>query len=62
MRLSVRVVMQGLNRLRKKGNKTEEIDPNTLDFSKKVLHLAFHPHENTAAVAAANNLFIYHAS
>jgi serine/threonine-protein phosphatase 2A regulatory subunit B len=30
-----------------------------LDFSKKILHSAWHPFENSIAVAATNNLFIF---
>ena len=30
-----------------------------IDFNKKILHSSWHPHENTVAVAATNNLFIF---
>ena len=30
-----------------------------LNFSKKILHASWHPQENTVAVAAANNLFVF---
>lgn len=30
-----------------------------LDFSRKILHASWHPRENTVAVAAANNLFVF---
>jgi len=33
----------------------------SIDFDKKVLHLAWHPRENILAVAAMNNLYIYGA-
>ena len=41
--------------------KKEEINPDTLDFTKKVLHLAYHPFLNLMAVTAHNNLFIFTA-
>uniref|UniRef100_A0A8C3AS26 Serine/threonine-protein phosphatase 2A 55 kDa regulatory subunit B n=1 Tax=Cyclopterus lumpus TaxID=8103 RepID=A0A8C3AS26_CYCLU len=31
----------------------------SLDFSKKILHTTWHPHENIIAVAATNNLYIF---
>ena len=30
-----------------------------IDFNKKILHSSWHPGENTIAVAATNNLFIF---
>ncbi|KAI7861992.1 protein phosphatase PP2A regulatory subunit B [Spinellus fusiger] len=30
-----------------------------MDFTKKILHASWHPHENSIAVAATNNLFIF---
>ncbi|KAI9319403.1 protein phosphatase PP2A regulatory subunit B [Dichotomocladium elegans] len=33
--------------------------PDSLDFSKKILHASWHPKEDTVAVAAANNLFVF---
>lgn len=30
-----------------------------LDFNRKILHASWHPRENTVAVAAANNLFVF---
>jgi len=30
-----------------------------LDFNKKILHASWHPRENTIAIAATNNLFLY---
>jgi serine/threonine-protein phosphatase 2A regulatory subunit B len=38
------------------------MNPDAIDFSKKILHVAYHPREHTVAIAASNNLFIYHAS
>lgn len=37
------------------------VNPDTIDFSKKILHVAAHPREAIVAVAASNNLFIYSA-
>jgi serine/threonine-protein phosphatase 2A regulatory subunit B len=31
----------------------------SMDFSKKILHSSWHPRENTIAIAATNNLFIF---
>ncbi|KAG5459382.1 MAG: hypothetical protein BJ554DRAFT_216 [Olpidium bornovanus] len=39
----------------------DNIDPETLDFTKKILHASWHPKENSIAVAATNNLFIVSA-
>ncbi|KAM3586001.1 protein phosphatase 2A regulatory subunit cdc55 [Umbelopsis sp. WA50703] len=30
-----------------------------IDYNKKIMHSSWHPHENTIAVAATNNLFIF---
>ena len=38
--------------------KRDEIFVDCLDFNKKILHTAWHPHENIIAVAATNNLFL----
>uniref|UniRef100_A0A672UYK3 Serine/threonine-protein phosphatase 2A 55 kDa regulatory subunit B n=1 Tax=Strigops habroptila TaxID=2489341 RepID=A0A672UYK3_STRHB len=37
----------------------DEISVDSLDFSKKILHTAWHPAENIIAVAATNNLYIF---
>lgn len=37
----------------------DELNPDSIDFSKKVLHTSWHPYENIIAVAASNNLFIF---
>ncbi|KAI9292403.1 protein phosphatase PP2A regulatory subunit B [Neoconidiobolus thromboides FSU 785] len=37
----------------------DDLNVHTIDFNKKVLHASWHPHENTVAVAATNNLFIF---
>lgn len=31
----------------------------SMDFNKKILHSSWHPRENTIAIAATNNLFIF---
>ncbi|CAJ0944474.1 unnamed protein product, partial [Mesorhabditis belari] len=37
----------------------EELSPDALDFSKKILHATWHPRENIIALAATNNLYIF---
>ncbi|CAJ0923640.1 unnamed protein product [Ranitomeya imitator] len=39
--------------------KKDEINVDSLDFNKKILHTAWHPKENIIAVAATNNLYIF---
>ncbi|XP_013786723.1 protein phosphatase PP2A 55 kDa regulatory subunit-like isoform X1 [Limulus polyphemus] len=39
--------------------KKDEIGVDCLDFSRKILHTAWHPQENIIAVAATNNLYIF---
>ncbi|XP_010528929.1 PREDICTED: serine/threonine protein phosphatase 2A 55 kDa regulatory subunit B beta isoform-like [Tarenaya hassleriana] len=45
------------------GIETSGVDTNgnPFDFSTKLLHVAWHPTENSVACAAANSLYIYHA-
>ncbi|KAM0752010.1 protein phosphatase 2A regulatory subunit PR55 [Meredithblackwellia eburnea MCA 4105] len=38
------------------------MDVESIDFNKKVLHASWHPRENTVAIGAVNNLFIFAAS
>ncbi|WFD29589.1 protein phosphatase 2A regulatory subunit cdc55 [Malassezia sp. CBS 17886] len=38
------------------------INPNNVDFNKKILHASYHPREDTIAIAATNNLFIFTAN
>eukprot|EP01027_Heterolobosea_sp_BB2_P022286 GEZU01032805.1.p1 GENE.GEZU01032805.1~~GEZU01032805.1.p1 ORF type:complete len:217 (+),score=64.18 GEZU01032805.1:70-720(+) len=45
--------------LRKPSKKKEEEVFDNTDFTKKVLHLSWHPQENIIAVAAVNNLYIF---
>lgn len=35
------------------------INANNVDFNKKILHASYHPREDTIAIAATNNLFIF---
>ena len=44
---------------RPKTPKREEINVEAVDFGKKILHGAWHPRENSIAIAATNNLFIF---
>jgi serine/threonine-protein phosphatase 2A regulatory subunit B len=32
------------------------VDVDHMDFNKKILHLSWHPHEDTVAIAATNNV------
>lgn len=45
----------------KKATKKEDFQNNleSLDFTKKILHASWHPRENTVALAATNNLFLF---
>jgi serine/threonine-protein phosphatase 2A regulatory subunit B len=36
-----------------------DIDSSAIDYSRKVLHCSWHPHEDIVAVAGLNDLFIY---
>jgi serine/threonine-protein phosphatase 2A regulatory subunit B len=40
----------------------DAMQTDTLDFNKKILHASWHPRENTIAIAATNNLFLYSAA
>lgn len=48
----------------KKPTKKEDFQNNleSLDFTKKILHASWHPRENTVALAATNNLFLFSSS
>jgi len=35
------------------------VDTDTIDFNKKILHASWHPREDTIAIAATNNLFLF---
>ncbi|KAI5593768.1 hypothetical protein BDE02_03G034300 [Populus trichocarpa] len=49
--------------VRRAGAEGPGVDPNgnSFDFSTKLLHLAWHPTENSIACAAANSLYMYYA-
>ncbi|CAF4086112.1 unnamed protein product [Rotaria sp. Silwood2] len=40
-------------------NRRDEINSDSLEFSKKILHCAYHPTDNIIAIATAHNLFTY---
>jgi len=40
-------------------NRARNINPDTIDFNKKCLHVTWHPKENLVAVGASNNMFIF---
>ncbi|CAF1010184.1 unnamed protein product [Adineta steineri] len=42
-------------------NRRDEINPDSLEFSKKILHCAYHPTDDIIAIATAHNLFTYTA-
>ena len=39
--------------------KKDEVNVESLDYNRKILHTAWHPSENIIAVAATNNLFLF---
>jgi len=39
--------------------RNKDISSDAMDFSKKVLHMAYHPQQDIIAVGASNNLFLY---
>jgi serine/threonine-protein phosphatase 2A regulatory subunit B len=41
------------------GNRPDAINVDAIDFNKKIMHASWHPREDTIAVAATNNLFIF---
>ncbi|BAS98263.1 Os06g0563300, partial [Oryza sativa Japonica Group] len=47
----------------RRGGENQGVDANgnSFDFSTKLLHLAWHPTENSIACAAANSLYMYYA-
>ncbi|KAJ3358628.1 protein phosphatase 2A regulatory subunit cdc55 [Kappamyces sp. JEL0680] len=48
------------NPLSRKLTRREEFcNVDTLDFGKKIIHASWHPRENTIALAATNNLFLF---
>ncbi|PKI70744.1 hypothetical protein CRG98_008977 [Punica granatum] len=53
----------GLTRVVKRGtdNSGADTNGNSLDFTTKLLHMAWHPTENSLAIAASNSLYMYYA-
>jgi serine/threonine-protein phosphatase 2A regulatory subunit B len=52
----------GLKNGPRSGGLRDAMQADTLDFNKKILHASWHPRENTIAIAATNNLFLYSAA
>nr|KYP58362.1 Serine/threonine protein phosphatase 2A 55 kDa regulatory subunit B beta isoform [Cajanus cajan] len=52
-----------ITRVVRRGAETPGVDANgnSFDFTTKLLHLAWHPSENSIACAAANSLYMYYA-
>lgn len=48
--------------VRRGGSESPDANGNSYDFSTKLLHLAWHPTENSIACAAANSLYMYYAA
>jgi len=44
-----------------RSKKKEEMSPDSLEFSRKALHVAWHPRENLVAIGASTNIFLYGA-
>ena len=40
--------------------KRDEVSVEHLDFNRKILHAAWHPRDNILAIAATNNLYLFH--
>ncbi|KOB71266.1 Serine/threonine-protein phosphatase 2A 55 kDa regulatory subunit B [Operophtera brumata] len=55
----IHVVTQSSSNYMRVCSVLDEISVDCLDFNKKILHTAWHPHESIIAVAATNNLFIF---
>ncbi|KAK4769056.1 hypothetical protein SAY86_027206 [Trapa natans] len=51
----------GLTRAVKRDNSGADTNGNSLDFTTKLLHMAWHPTEDSLAIAAANSLYMYYA-
>ncbi|KAL9043661.1 MAG: hypothetical protein Q9214_003156 [Letrouitia sp. 1 TL-2023] len=43
------------------GRMRKETDADQIDFNKKILHMSWHPYEDSIAIAATNNLFVFSA-
>jgi len=59
--LTTKMKLPGRKSKDTKGKHEVEINPDAIEFSKKALHVAWHPKENLIAVGAANNLYLYAA-
>ncbi|KAL9244580.1 hypothetical protein vseg_018347 [Gypsophila vaccaria] len=55
--------MRSMTNVVRRGSESPSADSNgnTFDFTTKLLHLAWHPSENSIACAAANSLYMYYA-
>ncbi|GAV60519.1 hypothetical protein CFOL_v3_04049 [Cephalotus follicularis] len=55
--------LSSITRVVRRGAESPGVDANgnSLDFTTKLLHLAWHPSENSIACAAANSLYMYYA-
>ncbi|XP_056699111.1 serine/threonine protein phosphatase 2A 55 kDa regulatory subunit B beta isoform isoform X3 [Spinacia oleracea] len=55
--------LSSITRVVRRGSESPGVDSNgnTFDFTTKLLHLAWHPSENSIACAAANSLYMYYA-
>ncbi|KAB2007974.1 hypothetical protein ES319_D10G066900v1 [Gossypium barbadense] len=55
--------LSSITRVVRRGAETSGVDANgnSFDFTTKLLHLAWHPTENSIACAAANSLYMYYA-
>lgn len=58
-----RSLSSSITRVVRRGAESPGVDANgnTFDFTTKLLHLAWHPTENSIACAAANSLYMYYA-
>lgn len=50
---------QGNRTVTSMGRRMRPDENEFMDYNKKILHSSWHPKENTIAVAATNNLFIF---
>ncbi|KAK4481994.1 hypothetical protein RD792_012910 [Penstemon davidsonii] len=58
-----RSLSSSITRVVRRGTESTGVDANgnSFDFTTKLLHLAWHPSENSIACAAANSLYMYYA-
>ncbi|XP_073139058.1 serine/threonine protein phosphatase 2A 55 kDa regulatory subunit B beta isoform-like isoform X1 [Henckelia pumila] len=58
-----RSLSSSITRVVRRGSESPGVDSNgnSFDFTTKLLHLAWHPSENSIACAAANSLYMYYA-